>query len=336
MTASLASRAAREGLGRPAGEPLAAVLERVPWLPSVWGGQDALAAWVRGGPEDAGVVERAVVDGTLERVWGPGGALCVTTPERAGWIRAAYSHLATQVGADATLVERLLERWPDGDAGLTVGRAAGVLGCPRRVAGPVLQLGCLQGRWTPRGRDEEGRLRFHRVRSGTGPPWDARAARGQLVACVVVSRGRCPRDELRARLGPEVAEDGLLAALGDRHVRAEGDHLVAERATPPPAVGTSFALVGRGDPCGEAALRADGRAEASLPTTAPALVLADGQLLGTWSERWVRRTLHVDLTLPPTTELTADRRATVSDRIASLGRFRGARSARWSRLGEAR
>lgn len=334
MTSSLASRAAREGLGRPAGEPLAAVLERVPWLPSAWGGQDALAAWARGGPEDAGAVEQAVEDGTVQRVWGPAGALCLTTTERATWIRSGYAHLAAQATADATLVQRLDERWPAGGGGLTVGRAAGLLGCPRRVAGPVLQLGSLDGRWTPRMRDEEGRLTFHRVPPAAVP--DVRTARRQLVACVVRMLGSCARDELLWRLGPEVAEEGTAAALAAGDVRAEGEELVVEDVPPSAGTGRSFALVGRGDLCGEAAVRADGRVEAPRPSPAPASVLADGRLVGTWSERWVRRTLHVDVVLTPTMDLTAERRATVSDLIASLGRFRGARSARWSRLGEAR
>lgn len=319
--------AAREGLGLPSGGTLDQVLARAPLLPSSWGGQDVVAAWARGGPEDADAVDRAVTDGRAERVWGPQGRLWLTTPSLAADLRVVYRGLADALQVDETLARRLRGRWP-ADASLTVGRAAGLLAAPRRDTGAALQFGAVHGWWRPTTRDDEGRLRFRlRDEDLSGDPVEAAA---RVATAVVAAAGSCHEDTLVARLGrTSVVTDGIAVAVTAGPLQRDGAQLRAPDAAPAPAGG--LALLGRGDPFVRLADVDDATAVLRDGRRPPPSIVLDGRLVGVWSERWVRRSLHLDVALAGPFDDGHERALT--ERIASLGRLRSARRTRWRRLG---
>lgn len=328
MTSGAAQAAAREGLGLPPGGSLSDVLARAALLPSDWGGQDVVAAWARGGPEDATEVARAVATGTAERVWGPHGRLWLTAPDVAAQIRVVYRHLEERLTVDEALARRLREAWPAGMC-LTVGRAAGLLGRSREEVGPAVQLGCLRGWWRPGPRDDEGRIAFE-VREGRPAAWARDEACARLVARLVEAMGVCTVEAVRARLGPEVpVEVGAREAVVAGWLTPDGDRLAPNAEALRPAVG-GLAILGRGDPFAVVVGTTPATEPIRRAADPPPLVVIDGQLAGVWSERWVGRSLHLDVAVKGTFE--GGHGPVLAERIASFGRLRGARRTRWRTL----
>lgn len=304
MIASARRLAELQGVGRRPGGGLADVLAGCPLLPSRWAGQDVLAAWARGGPEDPFVIEQAVDAGDLERVWGPRGDLWTATPQVARDIRIAYRHLEDSLDVDPALAERLVRRW-DVDQEFTVGQVAGVLGCDREEAGRLLQRGCVRAEVQPMARDDRGRLRFRR-RDPEGTP-------GTDVGEVVEQARARLAPVLEAVLVPDGAEARPLPGAAGGSARHEG--------------GVPLALLGRGDPFASVASVDEVTEWLRRPSPTPPVVVVHGALVGTWSETWVRDRLHVDVTVA--LSIPSAWRAVLEDRVASLGRLRHSGSTRW-------